>query len=150
MKNPTVDEILTGFLATSCFDKQPATCSRYRRVDAQLRRYLEATGHRFLESSKVELLGLEQAYELDGACSRIMIAEDLVHALADFLREPWLLQDGNDRRSQISQTSRLAQWLCSRGLVDAQLDSCALIETRIAVEHARQGYTRDPRSSHGL
>lgn len=145
MENPTVDEIFNSFLAACCINKQPATCSRYLRVDAQLRRYIEAAGHRFLESGRVELLALEQAYDLEGACSRIMCADDLLFALPDFLHEPWLMRNANDRRSQISQTSRLAQWLCSRGLVDSQLYGCAVIETRIAGEQAKQGFVRDPR-----
>ncbi|WP_026820518.1 hypothetical protein [Arthrobacter castelli] len=145
MMIPNVDEILAGFLKASCNGRQLATSRRYQHVDAQLRKYLEAAGHRFLNDDKVELLGLEQAYQLDGACSRIMDAEDLLYSLPDFLRDPWLMTNNWHRRSQIAQTSRLAQWLCSQRLVDSALAGCAMIETRLAVDYARRG--PDPRPS---
>lgn len=149
MMIPNVDEILAGFLKTSCNGKQLSTSRRYDRVDAQLRKYLEAAGHRYMDDDKVELLGLEQAYQLDGACSRIMDAEDLLYALPDFLRDPWLMFNQWDKRTQIAQTSRLAQWLCSRRLLDSTLVGCAMIEVRLAVDYARRGFTSDSRPSWG-
>lgn len=149
MMIPSVDEILARFLKASCNGKQLSTSRRYHQVDARLRKYLEAAGHRFMDEEKVQLLGLEQAYQLDGASSRIMDAEDLLYALPDFLRDPWLMFNHWDKRTQIAQTSRLAQWVCSQRLVDSSLVSCAMIETRLAVDYARRGYTRDPRPSWG-
>lgn len=145
MMIPNVDEILAAFLKASCNGRQVSTARRYHQVDEQLRKYLEAAGHRFMEEDKVQLLALEQAYQLDGACSRIMDAEDLLYALPDFLRAPWLMFNHWDKRTQIAQTSRLSQWLCSRQLLDSSLVGCAMIETRLAVDYARRGYTSDPR-----
>lgn len=145
MENPTVDQVLASFLTASSSGKQAATIARYQRIDAQLRRYLEAAGHRALEDEGVQLLAMERSFQLQGACARIMRAEDLVYALAAFLYDPWLLPEPGDRRTQISQTARLAQWVCSRGLVDSAENACAMIDFRIAADNARNNYIRDPR-----
>lgn len=145
MESPSVDRVLASFLAASSSGKQPATIARYQRIDAQLRRYLEVAGHRTLHKDGVHLLVMERSFQLQGACARIMRAEDLLYALASFLYDPWLLPEPGDRRTQISQTARLTQWICSRGLVNSAAHSCALIDIRIAADNARNNYTRDPR-----
>jgi hypothetical protein len=149
METPAADQVLRHFLTVSAQGKQARTVARYRRIDTHLRQFLEIEGPRFLEPPQERLLALERDVDPDGAFCRLFYAEDMVFALPAFLREPWLVPEAGDRRTQISQVSRLVHWICSHGLIDRQWYSCALIETRLAVEQARQGHTTDPRLGAG-
>lgn len=114
----TVEEILRTFFTFSAEGKQTATAARYGRVLAQLRLYLETDGWMYLTPDRAALLDLERAFAPENAFVRLFDAEDLLYTLHGFLGPQWLLPGLQDRRTQVSLTSRLVQWLCSRALVD--------------------------------
>lgn len=114
----TVEEILRTFFTLSAEGKQTATAARYARVLAQLRLYLETDGWMYLTPDRAVLLDLERSFNPEHAFARIFDAEDLLYTLHGFLDPQWLLPGLQDRRTQVSLTSRLVQWLCSRALVD--------------------------------
>ncbi|WP_104101645.1 hypothetical protein [Arthrobacter sp. 08Y14] len=114
----TVEEILRTFFTLSAEGKQTATAARYARVLVQLRLYLETDGWIYLTPDRAVLLDLERSFNPENAFARIFDAEDLLYTLHGFLDPQWLLPGLQDRRTQVSLTSRLVQWLCSRALVD--------------------------------
>jgi hypothetical protein len=137
MKTPTAGELLHQFLVQSSACKQEATAERYLLVHAQLHRYLEETGHRILETQQLPYFRREQQKDPADAFCRSFYAEEVIYALPGFLVLPWLYSNPTDRRIQISQTARLAAWLCKSGYVDRRWHSCAVLEVEGAVRRAR-------------
>ncbi|MDN3482732.1 hypothetical protein QMA10_12455 [Arthrobacter sp. APC 3897] len=134
----SVEEILRTFFTLSAEGKQTATAARYARVLAQLRLYLETDGWMFLTPDRAALLDLERDFLAENAFARIFDAEDLLYTLHGFLAPKWLLPGLQDRRTQVSLTSRLVQWLCSRALVDRSWHSGQVREVLAAAEIMRR------------
>ncbi|WAP52520.1 hypothetical protein OL239_04530 [Arthrobacter sp. ATA002] len=141
----SIDSILDSFFASSCIGKQIPTCVRYLRVAAQLRAYLETEGHRILCPDDAALLDLERSLDPDLAFARLFGAEVLAYTLRGFLEPEWLLPDLQDRRTQVSLTPRLIQWLCNNHLLDPRRDRAAIHGTRAAAAWARRGPARGRR-----
>lgn len=135
----SIDSILESFFATSCIGKQIPTGVRYLRVGTHLRNYLEAEGARILSPEDARLLDLERSVEPDSAFARLFGAEVLAYALSGFLEPEWLLPELQDRRTQVSLTPRLVQWLCNCHLLDPRRDRAAIHSTRTAAAWARKG-----------
>ena len=135
----SIDSILDSFFASSCIGKQIPTGVRYLRVGAHLRDYLETEGERILCPDDAELLDLERSLEPDSAFARLFGAEVLAYTLSGFLEPQWLLPDLQDRRTQVSLTPRLIQWLCNCHLLDPRRDRAAIRSTRAAAAWARRG-----------
>lgn len=138
MDKLTVEQILRTFFTLSAEGKQTATAQRYARVLAQLRLYLEADGWIYLTPDRAALLDLERAFDPENAFARLFDAEDLLYTLHGFLAPQWLLPGLQDRRTQVSLTSRLVQWLCSRALVDRSWHSGQVQEILTAAEIMRR------------
>ncbi|MCC9195748.1 hypothetical protein QNO08_14150 [Arthrobacter sp. zg-Y820] len=138
----SIDSILDSFFASSCIGKQIPTGVRYLRVGAHLRDYLEMEGERILCAEDAELLDLERSLDPDSAFARLFGAEVLAYLLSGFLEPEWLLPDLQDRRTQISLTPRLIQWLCNCRLLDPRRDRAAIHSTRAAAAWARRGPAR--------
>lgn len=134
----SIDSILESFFTFSCIGKQIPTRARYLRVAAQLRAYLETDGSGILGAEDAALLDLERSLEPDSAFARLFGAEVLAYTLAGFLEPQWLLPDLQDRRTQVSLTPRLIQWLCNCHLLDPRRDSAAVRSTRAAAAWARR------------
>ncbi len=138
MEHLEVDCILTGFFQASARARHPETVIRYGRVQAGLRSYLETDGAGSLAPEAAALLELERQFAPEDAYVRLMGAAELLHALPGFLGPRWLAADFHDRLAQISLASRLAQWLCTRQLVDRKAQWGDVLLTRAAAEHARR------------
>ncbi|WP_155850185.1 hypothetical protein [Arthrobacter sp. Br18] len=138
MDDANVDTILKRFFAASGHGRHPETQLRYARVQRQLRLFLEKDGISLLSAPSAQLLGLEAQFQPDSAYARVLGAEELLHALPTFLTGPHLLPDFHDRLAQISLASRLAQWLCSRQLVERTSSWEDVVLTRAAAERARR------------
>ncbi len=138
MEHLEVDHILTGFFQASARARHPETVIRYGRVQAGLRSYLETDGAASLAPEAAALLELERQFAPEDAYVRLMGAAELLHALPGFLGPRWLAADFHDRLAQISLASRLAQWLCTRQLVDRKAQWGDVLLTRAAAEHARR------------
>ncbi|THJ66466.1 hypothetical protein E8P82_08360 [Arthrobacter echini] len=132
------DTILRRFFASSSHARHPESLLRYERVQDHLRSYLEDVAATRLAPEDRELLALERQFGTDSPYARIMGAPALLHALPDFLAQPHLLPDFHDRLAQISVASRLAQWLCSRQLVERERSWSDVVLTRAAAEQARR------------
>ena len=139
MAQENVDTILSSFFTFTCAGRQIPTRARYLRVEVQLRRYLEAEGAAVLGPEDAALLELERGLEPDAAFARLFGASELAHALTGFLRQEWLLPDLQDRRTQVSLTPRLIQWLCNCHLLDPRVHGTAIRSTRAAAAWARKG-----------
>ena len=135
----SIDSIIDSFFASSCIGKQIPTGVRYLRVAAHLRSYLEAEGPRVLNPEDAALLDLERLLEPESAFVRLFDAEVLAYTLRGFLEPEWLLPDLQDRRTQVSLTPRLIQWLCNNHLLDPRRDRAAIQGTRAAAAWARRG-----------
>ena len=138
----SIDSILDSFFASSCVGKQIPTCMRYLRVAGQLREFLEAEGEYVLSGADRTLLHLERSLDPDSAFARLFGAEALAYALSGFLEPEWLLPGLQDRRTQVSLTPRLIQWLCNCHLLDPRRDRAAISNTRAAAAWARRGPAR--------
>jgi hypothetical protein len=132
------DTILRRFFAASGHTRHPESLLRYERVQAHLRIYLEDVAAARLADADRDLLALERQFDAEAPYVRIMGARDLLHALPDFLAAAQLLADFHDRLAQISVASRLAQWLCSRQLVQREDSWQDVVLTRAAAEQARR------------
>lgn len=132
------DTILRRFFAASGHTRHPESLLRYERVQCHLRDYLETVAATRLERVDQELLALERQFGTTEPYVRVMGAQQLLHALPEFLSSPQLLPDFHDRLAQISVASRLAQWLCSRRLVAREDSRRDLVLTRAAAEQARR------------
>ncbi|MBG6216314.1 hypothetical protein IWX75_000758 [Arthrobacter sp. CAN_A6] len=138
MDPANVDSILKRFFAASGQTRHPETQLRYARVQKHLRSFLENDGVALLNTPSAQLLELEAQFQTDSVYARVMGAEELLHALPTFLTSPHLLPDFHDRLAQISLASRLAQWLCSRQLVERTSSWEDVVLTRAAAERARR------------
>ncbi|MGV0111000.1 MULTISPECIES: hypothetical protein [unclassified Arthrobacter] len=132
------DTILRRFFAVSGHTRHPESLLRYERVQSHLRGYLEEVAAAGLEGPARELLELERQFDAEAPYARLLGARELLHALPDFLAVPQLLPDFHDRLAQISVASRLAQWLCSRRLVQREDSWDDVVLTRAAAEQARR------------
>ncbi|WDF32712.1 hypothetical protein PTW37_12715 [Arthrobacter agilis] len=132
------DTVLRRFFAASGHIRHPESLLRYERVQSHLRTYLEDVAAERLGRPDQALLALERQFDDGTPYARIMGAPELLHALPDFLAPPQLLPDFHDRLAQISATSRLAQWLCSRRLVQREESWNDVVLTRAAAEQARR------------
>jgi hypothetical protein len=135
----SIDSILDSFFASTCIGKKIPTGVRYLRVGAHLRDYLETEGERILCPEDAELLDLERSFEPDSAFARLFGADVLAYTLSGFLEPEWLLPELQDRRTQVSLTPRLIQWLCNSHLLDPRRDRAAIHSTRAAAAWARRG-----------
>ena len=142
MAKLTVEEILEAFFSLSYAGKQTATAARYARVEGQLRCFLDTDGRLFLTPDAAMILELESAFGSEGAFARIFDAEDLLYALRGFLTPRWLLPDVQDRRTQVSLTARLVQWLCSSHLVDRSWHGGEVRDVLTAAEKIRRSRAR--------
>jgi hypothetical protein len=138
MDPQNADSILRRFFATSGHVRHPESLLRYERVQQHLRDYLEQDAAARLPDTEQSLLFLERQFGTDEPYVRVMGARELLHALPDFLAPPRLLPDFHDRLAQISVASRLAQWLCSRRLVQKEDSWEDVVLTRAAAEQARR------------
>lgn len=134
------DTILRRFFASNAHARHPESMLRYERVQDHLRCYLEDTAPAGLTARDQELLTLERQFGTGDPYAQIMGAAALLHALPHFLALPHLLPDFHDRLAQISVASRLAQWLCSRQLVERDQSWSDLVLTRAAAEQARRSH----------
>jgi hypothetical protein len=132
------DTILRRFFAVSGHVQHPESLLRYERVQEHLRDYLEHIAAARLTDAEQDLLALERQFGTDSPYVQVMGARELLHALPDFLAGPQLLPDFHDRLAQISVASRLAQWLCSRQLVQREDSWHDVVLTRAAAEQARR------------
>jgi hypothetical protein len=132
------DTILKRFFAGSSHVRHPESLLRYERVQCHLRDYLEHGAVTRLAAAERELLELERQFGTAAPYVQVMGARELLHALPDFLAAPQLLPDFHDRLAQISVASRLAQWLCSRRLVQREDSWGDVVLTRAAAEQARR------------
>jgi hypothetical protein len=132
------DTILRRFFAASGHTRHPESLLRYERVQVHLRSYLEEVAATRLAGVDRELLALERQFGTETPYVQIMGAAELLHALPEFLAVPQLLPDFHDRLAQISVASRLAQWLCSRRLVQREDSWNDVVLTRAAAEQARR------------
>ncbi len=132
------DIILRRFFAASGHTRHPESLLRYERVQDHLRTFLEHVAAAQLNSADQELLALERQFGTEFPYVQVMGARQLLHALPDFLAIPHLLPDFHDRLAQISVASRLAQWLCSRKLVEREDSWDDVVLTRTAAERARR------------
>ena len=135
----SIDSIIDSFFASSCIGKQIPTGIRYLRVATHLRSYLETEGERILGGEDLALLDLERSLEPESAFARLFDAEVLAYTLCGFLEPEWLLPDLQDRRTQVSLTPRLIQWLCNNHLLDPRRNRAAIHGTRAAAAWARRG-----------
>ncbi|MBG6226115.1 hypothetical protein IWX63_002702 [Arthrobacter sp. CAN_A2] len=136
------DIILRRFFAASGHTRHPASLLRYERVQDHLRHYLEHIAADGLAVGDRELLALERQFGTEDPYVGVMGARQLLHALPEFLAAPQLLPDFHDRLAQISVASRLAQWLCSRQLVQREDSWNDVVLTRAAAEQARRSPAR--------
>lgn len=135
----SVEQILDSFFSFSCAGKQTPTRARYLRVAARLREYLEAEGPGVLDAGDRVLLELERSLQPASAFARLFGAAELAYALSGFLAPEWAMADLQDRRTQVSLTPRLIQWLCNCHLLDPGLHRPAIRDTRAAAAAARKG-----------
>ena len=138
MDSVNADTILRRFFAVSGHVQHPESLLRYERVQTHLRDYLERVAAVRLTDAEQELLALERQFGTESPYAQVMGARELLHALPDFLAVPQLLPDFHDRLAQISVASRLAQWLCSRRLVEREDSWHDVVLTRAAAEQARR------------
>lgn len=132
------DTILRRFFAASGHTRHPESMLRYERVQDHLRAYIEHVVVARLTGAERELFAMERQFDAETPYVRLMGARELLHALPDFLSAPQLLPDFHDRLAQISVASRLAQWLCSRRLVQREDSWHDVVLTRAAAEQARR------------
>lgn len=132
------DSILRRYFATSHHVRHPESLLRYERVQQHLRDYLERDAAARLTDADRSLLLLERQFGTHEPYVQVMGARELLHALPDFLAPPWLLPEFHDRLAQISVASRLAQWLCTRRLVQKEDSWGDVVLTRAAAEQARR------------
>ena len=138
MDPATVDTVLRRFFAASSPARHPESLLRYERVQAHLRAYLEEEAAARLDPDDQELVELERQFSPATAYCTLMGSRPLLRALPGFLAPQSLLPDFHDRLAQISITSRLAQWLCSRRLVEREGSRQDVVLTRAAAEQARR------------
>lgn len=136
------DTILRRFFASGTSLQHPESLLRYERVHCHLRGYLEDGGAARLSGADQDLLALERQFGTAAPYARVLGARQLLHALPGFLAAPNLLPDPHDRLAQISVASRLAQWLCSRRLVEREDSRHDVVLTRAAAEQARRSPAR--------
>lgn len=136
------DIVLRRFFAASGHTRHPESLLRYERIQDHLRAYLEHVAATRLTDADQELLALERQFGTEDPYVRVMGARQLLHALPEFLAAPQLLPDFHDRLAQISVASRLAQWVCSRQLVQREDSWNDVVLTRAAAEQARRSPTR--------
>lgn len=138
MDPANADTVLRRFFAASSPAPHPESLLRYERVQVQLRAYLEEEAAALLLPIDQELVALERQFSPATAYCAVLGAHHLLHALPGFLAPHRLLPDFHDRLAQISITSRLAQWLCSRGLVESEPGRQGLVHTHAAAIEARR------------
>ncbi|KNC17371.1 hypothetical protein AC792_14275 [Arthrobacter sp. RIT-PI-e] len=138
MDPANADTVLRRFFAANPSGSHPESFLRYERVRQQLRVYLEEEGAALLGPIDQELMALERQFSPTAAYTTVVGARELLHALPHFLAPRHLLPDVHDRLAQISITSRLVQWLCSRELVGGEESRQDVVLTRVAVEQARR------------
>ncbi|PPB48965.1 hypothetical protein C4K88_09520 [Arthrobacter pityocampae] len=136
------DIVLRRFFAASGHTRHPESLLRYERIQHHLRSYLEHVAATRLTGTDRELLALERQFGTEEPYATVMGARQLLHALPEFLAAPQLLPDFHDRLAQISVASRLAQWLCSRQLVQREDSWDDVVLTRAAAEQARRSPAR--------
>jgi hypothetical protein len=132
------DSILRRFFAASGHVRHPESLLRYEWVRQHLRDHLEQDAAARLDDADRLLLSLERQFGTHEPYVQLMGPRDLLHALPDFLAPHRLLPDFHDRLAQISVSSRLTQWLCSRRLVQKEDSWEDVALTRAAVEQARR------------
>lgn len=138
MDPQNADSILRRFFASSGHTRHPESLLRYERVQQHLRAFLENEAAGRLSDAGKALLTLERQFGTEKPYAQVMGARDLLHALPDFLAPSCLLPDFHDRLAQISVASRLAQWLCTRQLVEREDSWPDVVLTRAAAEQARR------------
>jgi len=99
---------------------------------------LDACGDDYVNLQQSQLLDLERQFRPDGAFARLMRADELIAALPAFLSPVWLMANRVDRKVQISHSSKLVHWLCSKNLVDFRANRENLILFRKAQEAAAE------------
>lgn len=136
-QRPHIDEILTAHLTAQARGK---TGLRHRRIvgaDEQLRKCMEAEGHRVLTDGDRSVLDFERELTPQDAFARTMHADDLLLVLDIFVSEPWLLPDRVDRAVQLRYADTLAAQLIAGHLIDQCDLSCALLELRGSIRQAK-------------
>jgi hypothetical protein len=141
-QRPHIDEILTAFLAARVKDKTGLRRRRIVAADEQLRRCLEAEGHRALTDGDRSVLDLEREIEPQDAFVRTMHGDDLLLMLSTFVQEPWLPPDRIDRDVQIRYADALISQLVSWRLVRPSDGLYALIEAQSAILRAKAAQRR--------
>jgi hypothetical protein len=133
-----VDRLLGVFFMFCSADQEPATVERNERIHAHLRKFLDACGDDYVNLQQEQLLALERQFRPDGAFARLMHADELLTALPAFLSPVWLLPHRLDRKVQISLSSKLVHWVCTKRLVDFRAHREDLILFRRAQDAASQ------------
>ena len=136
-QRPHIDEILTAFLSAHLKGKTGLRRRRIATADAQLRRCLEAEGHRILTDGDRSVLDLEREITPEDAFVRTMFADDLLFGLGIYVSEPWLLPDRIDRGVQLRFAETLTTQLISWRLIDQWDFSCALLDLRGSIRRAK-------------
>ncbi|SEB50890.1 hypothetical protein SAMN04489806_0909 [Paramicrobacterium humi] len=126
--SPTIDEVLVPFFDDLTEHKTGRRLRRVFQVEARLREYLEAEGHRCLSSVSFELLTLEKTFEPRRAFTRCMRTEDLLYALRPFIEAPWLPEERVQASVQVSVVEKLALSMRAHDQLDL---------TQVAEEFAR-------------
>lgn len=134
---PSIDEILTAFLARERAAASGRRVDRLQRVERRLRSCLETDCDRVLDGGGASLLAAERVLEPDGAFARSMRADDLVFALVVVLGDRWLPEDVADRRLQVRIALRLVDFLLERRLIDERDLACPLIELKVRASRLR-------------
>jgi hypothetical protein len=133
---PTIDELLTAFLAGERERLAPRTYGRYEDVVALLRSCLNSYGHQDLDDA--ERARFEAAYESDEeAFVHLFGADKLIAGLAEFLGYFMVrkVMAGEDLlRAAGTVTKRLAKWLEANGHIDG---AAAAVASDLGAEASR-------------
>jgi hypothetical protein len=136
-QRPHIEEILTAFLSAQLKGKSGLRGQRIITADAQLRRCLEAEGHRILIDGDRSVLELEREITPENAFVRTMYADDLLFGLGIYVSDPWLLPDRIDRAVQLRFAETLCTQLISWRLIDERDFSCAVLDLRGSIRRVK-------------
>ena len=112
-----IDDVLREFFVQQR-QVRPIQLDRSLRLEAHLRRFLEACGPAYLSEEWWMMLQLEQCFEPQDAFARLLPADHLLPPMHEFLSPDWLMDHGTDRLVQVNHSYRLVCWLCGSGLVN--------------------------------
>jgi hypothetical protein len=126
----TIDDVLREFFAQQR-QSRPIREDRSLRLEAHLRRCIEACGPAYISEESWLMLQIEQCFEPKDTFARLLPPDFLLPPMHDFLSPEWLLDHGTDRLVQVNHSYRLVCWLCSSGLVNLRALRPSIIQFMI-------------------